>query len=61
MADRLTTHVLDTAHGRPAEGVAIRAQLVSPSVCQGKRTLTRPMARRSLLSTTRAGVTPATG
>jgi 5-hydroxyisourate hydrolase len=23
MAGRLTTHVLDTAHGRPAEGVAI--------------------------------------
>ncbi|HTI35760.1 MAG TPA: hydroxyisourate hydrolase [Miltoncostaea sp.] len=23
MADRLTTHVLDTAHGRPAAGVAV--------------------------------------
>ena len=23
MADRLTTHVLDTAHGRPADGVAV--------------------------------------
>jgi 5-hydroxyisourate hydrolase len=41
MAGRLTTHVLDTAHGRPAVGVAIELWVVGPA---GERSILKRMS-----------------
>jgi 5-hydroxyisourate hydrolase len=38
MAGRLTTHVLDTAHGRPAEGMAISLERITAA---GQETIAR--------------------
>jgi len=45
MAGRLTTHVLDIAHGRPAEGVAIEVWLVNET--GGERTFLKAVRTNS--------------